>query len=272
MAFADYDAYIDALDDFAAAEFVTFNLANQGSRFISLSELILPTPPVPTTSIALDKSNIRAINGYVPNGGSGRLSILGGRMSASTFSGTALIVVDILNISGGMNATLTTAQTTNIPTAALTRYTSGDGVHAGLIVHNSSIGTTVTTVTCQYTNQNGTSSRTTTEISFGGANLANNPGNLYRLPLQAGDTGVRSVESVTLAGSTGAAGNFGVVLYKPLAMLFANDVEGANAIDCVSSGRMVGQFNEVLDDACLGLIGISPQGQNIYGCVFLGEA
>jgi hypothetical protein len=271
VAFADFDAYIAALRLNVAADFQQAAVAGfTAARLGDLSRTFVPTPAVPTTSVALDSGSDRAINGAVPNAGAGRLSILAGRINPGGASGVALMLVDILNISGGLNASLTTAQTTNLPTAALTRYTSGEGVHAALMVH-ATVGGTATTVTCSYTNQSGTSGQTTTATTFGGSGLTA-AGTLVRLPLQAGDTGVQSVESVTLAGTTGTAGNFGVVLYKPLAFIFANDVEGANITDNVSTGRMVGQFNEVLDDACLSCFAVMAVAQTVSGAILLGEA
>jgi hypothetical protein len=82
---------------------------------------------------------------------------------------------------------------------------------------------------------------------------------------------MRSVESINISATTGIAGDIGIVMYKPLAMFFANDVEGANIIDCVSTGRMAGQFNEVLDDACLSVFAIMPTQQAVSGAILLGE-
>jgi hypothetical protein len=90
--------------------------------------------------------------------------------------------------------------------------------------------------------------------------------------LQDADTGIRSVESVTLAGTTASAGSFGVVLFKPLVMVMVNDMEGATSVDNVSSGRMVGQFAEVLDNACLSLFATTASTQSVSGVILLGEA
>ena len=69
-----------------------------------------------------------------------------------------------------------------------------------------------------YTNQVGTGSRTSatvaTTASMGNARSAV-LGSLW-VPLQAGDTGVRSIESMTLSSGT-ATGNLNVCLMKPLA-------------------------------------------------------
>lgn len=270
MPLADYDAYVDALRQNLAADFQT-SVATPVStaRFGDLSRILLPTPVTPTASVALSKSSDRAINSPVPNASAGRMSILGARVNPSGTAGVALMLVDMLNISGGLDATLATAQTTNLPTAALTRYTSGEGVHAALIVH-ATVGGTGVTVTASYTNQAGTPGRTTTAVIFGGSGQTS-AGTMMRLALQAGDTGVRSVESVTLSATTGTAGNFGVVLYRPLAMMMVNDVEGANVLDNVSSGRMVGQFAEVANDACLSCFAVMASAQALAGAILLAE-
>lgn len=271
MAFADYDAYIDALRANIAADFqMGTSPGGAGTTFCAYGPLFVPAPAIPTASVALDNTSAFAINGSVPNAGAGRQSILAGRLNPSGVGGVGLMLVDILNMSGGLNATTVGAQSTNLPTAALTRYTNGEGVHAALIIH-ATIGNTATTVTVSYTNQSGTSGRTSTAVAFGSTPRLLT--SLVRIPLEGADTGVRSVESVSLAATTGGVGNFGVVLYKPLAMMFINDIEGANVIDCVSSGRMVGQFNEVLDDACLSVFGqASTTNQAVSGFVLLGEA
>jgi hypothetical protein len=271
MAFADYDAYLAALRLNSAADFqMSGNAATAVARFSNLSRLFVPAPAAPTASVALDKDSVQAMNGTVPNAGAGQLSILAARLNPSGTSGVAVMLVDILNISGGLDATSTAAQTTNLPTAALTRYTSGVGVHAALVVHTQ-LGTAATTFTCSYTNQAGTPGQVSLASPIGGTGFRE-VGFLARIPLAAGDTGIRAVASVTLAASTTTIGNFGVILYKPLALILANDVEGANVIDCVSSGRMVGQLNEVLDDACLSCFGIMAANQAITGSILLGEA
>jgi hypothetical protein len=272
VAFADYDAYLAALNlqNFATAETTAVNTANAAQRMYNLSRVLAPTPTVPTASVAYTKSSDLAINAFVPDAGAGRLSILGGAVSTSLAAATGVMVVDILNMSGGLDGTSTAAQTTNLPTAALTRYTNGVGVHAALVMHTA-VGATATTVTCSYTNSDGTSGRTTTASIFGGSTY-NAVGMMLRLPLQAGDIGMRSIESVTLAASTGTIGNFGVVMYKPLAMLLGLNGEAVTEMDCVSTGRMVGQFNEVLDNACLSVFSMNTASQFVNATVQLGEA
>ncbi len=128
--------------------------------------------------------------------------------------GGTITICDRLSHQGGLSGTSILAQTTNLPTAALTRYTTGEGVMMAAEIYTA-IGTTATTITTSYTNQAGTSGRTSVETVFGGT--ANREvARFIPLSLAAGDTGVRAVASATLAASTLTAGAFGITLYKPL--------------------------------------------------------
>ena len=94
------------------------------------------------------------------------------------------------------------------------------------------------------------------------------------LPLQAGDTGVKSVESVTLAATTGTAGNLGVLLFKPLTMLWSTTFDASSMVDAVSTGGMVGTFNEIVDDACLSVFTVVNNGGQMapFGSILTAEA
>ena len=270
MALTDYDEYVAKLKENRAADFQMSAAFGTIGRLCFASRVFLPAPAIPTTSIALDKTSDHSI-GPMPAVGSGRLTIMGARLNPSSIGGQAVILGDMLNVSGGLSGIVTTAQTTNLPTAALTRFTSGEGVMVGLCIW-SNIGSTATTVTISYTNQAGTSGKISTATQIGGSNVANAAGRIIPIPLAAGDTGVRSVESVTLAATTGTAGNFGVCLFKPLAIMAMNDWQGAHAIDAVSSGGFVGALAEVHPDACLSVFGIGNVSQAVGGAILLAEA
>jgi hypothetical protein len=195
---------------------------------------------------------------------------LGGRFNTSTFGAGGMLLVDLLNVSGGLNATLTTAQTTNLPTAALTRYTSGEGVMAGIVVYTQ-IGSTATTATISYTNSAGTSGRTSTATSFGGSGFRE-VGVLLPIPLQAGDTGIRSIESVTVTATTATAGNFGVCLFKPLAMISLESATGAMPLDSVSTGCIIGSLAEIDPNACLAISVFSAVSTSLTGALILSES
>lgn len=133
------------------------------------------------------------------------------QISVSLQQSAYIIVADRLVESGGLSGTVTTPQSVDTP--SLTRYTNGVGVVPFLEIYTT-VGTTGTIATVSYTNQSGTSGRIG-YAGIGGTGFNAAQRSLV-INLQAGDSGVRSVESVTLAGSTGTVGNFGVTLAKPL--------------------------------------------------------
>lgn len=162
-------------------------------------------------------------------------------------SGGTTFVLDRLSHQGGLSGNVATTQTTNLPTAALTRYTSGVGVFAFLEVF-SSVGVTATTFSVSYTNSAGVSGRVS-PASTVGATGTNATGTFIPIPLQVGDVGVRSVESVTLAGATGTAGNIGIVLAKPLITISTCDESYQFVMDQVK--HMGACFEPIAADACL---------------------
>lgn len=110
-------------------------------------------------------------------------------------------------------------------TLTLPRYTSGAGVKCMAVVTTPM--SLNANVTISYTNQDGVSGRTSTFqlqaastvggiISNANSSNAGGRGSPF-VPLQNGDTGIRSIESVTHASSAG--GFYALVLVKPLAGL-----------------------------------------------------
>lgn len=176
------------------------------------------------------------------------------------FPGTWLLC-DRLSHQSGLDGTVTTAQTTNLPTAALTRYTDGVGVMALLEVYTQ-IGATATTVTCEYTNDAGTTGRVSPAIGGFGNTNQRETSRAWILPLQQGDRGVRAVASVTLAASTGTAGNFGVTLFRPLVAIPASRMgqQGGQGGTTTEQDALVSggcQLAPILSDACLFWLHIS---------------
>lgn len=117
-----------------------------------------------------------------------------------------------------------TAPQTMDNTQSLPRYSSGEGVQAFCVVQVPQTASATATVTLSYTNSAGVSGRTSTFGIFGSANIgslcniANTSGVASALtpfiPLQSGDKGIRSIESVSV--STGIGGFINIVLCKPI--------------------------------------------------------
>jgi hypothetical protein len=105
----------------------------------------------------------------------------------------------------------------------------------------------VATVTASYTNSAGVAGRTATLV--GGLPASSIAGRTFQMSLQSGDTGVQSVQSVTLGSSSGTAGAFGMVLRRGL--VFGN-VSVANT--GWTQGYAETDLQIVQDDACIEVI------------------
>lgn len=218
----------------------------QTGRLASLWTIIGRSAGAAPTTAAVPSRTIAGALGQ--SNANGDLYYAGGRMpnAAVPTQGGAYILFDRLSHQGGLSGTAAGAQTTNLPTAALTRYTDGVGVMAFVEIYTT-IGTTATTFTVSYTNQAGTGGRTSTAVSIG-ATFFREAGLLIPIAIDPADTGVRSVESLTLAGTTGTVGNFGITLARPLAIL-PTGLGGTDDIDMIVGGARMTE--KIQDDACL---------------------
>lgn len=155
----------------------------------------------------------------------GRTKWLVGMMFAQALgSNGPYFVVDRLADIGGLDGTVTTAQ--NTTSLAVSRYTNGLGNEIWVEIYTL-IGATTRTITATYTDD-GNVSRTTDAVTIGNTNFRE-VGRFIRLPLHPSSNGVKSVQSVILSGTTGTAGNFGVTIVHPIAMLESPVTPGATA-------------------------------------------
>lgn len=146
-----------------------------------------------------------------------------------------LLLCDRLWHNSGVVVTTTTAQTVNSvawPARDLTGTTDGAGVYIGLEIVTAT-GAGAATPSISYTNSANTSGRTSTTVDTYAASSA--AGMFYRLGLQAGDVGVRSIQSVTL-GVSMTSGSISLVAYRILAMLELPAAGIPNAVDALTSG------------------------------------
>lgn len=206
-----------------------------------------PFAGVAPTTAAVPARNIAGAVGQ-ENGGANALRLPAIDVASAWGAGpNILMLCDRLSHQGGLSGTVTSAQTTNLPTAALTRYTSGVGVMCMLEIYTT-IGATATTVATSYTDQGGTTGQVSPLTLFGG-NGWRDAGRGILIPCAVGDTGFRAVASVTVTVSTGTAGNFGVTLFKPL--LYLPIPVGQAYLASPPLGTLGGGLPEILDDACL---------------------
>lgn len=214
------------------------------------------TPPISVA--APDKSTTGAIP-YTNPGGGRQLWVAGveGFMSQQC---VGILYDRLLHISG-LSGTVTTAQTVG---GTLTRNTSGEGNQIWVEIY-SQIGSTATTITASYTNQAGTSGRTTQAVAIGGTNNREVT-RIIPLTLQAGDTGVQVPASVTLAATTGTAGNFGITIARPLC-IFNNENAGASFMRDFLAGMPASP--ELVADMCLAVAVQMGNPAAVQGMTFL---
>lgn len=138
------------------------------------------------------------------------------------FSGAAttslfLSLLDVLWVNTGLVVTTLTAQAitpASLPARDQVGTSNGEGVSAGILVTTATTNAgAITNTTISYTNQSGTAGKTGTISSFPATAVA---GTLVPFQLATGDTGIRSVQSVTL-GTSYAAGAISLVLFKIVA-------------------------------------------------------
>lgn len=163
---------------------------------------------------------------------------------------TDLILYDRLLHQSNLSGTTTGAQNVqNGSGVTLTRHTAGVGNEIWMEIYGTAIGGTPQTVTCSYTNQAGTSGRTTQAVPVAAALATGAIKSILevcRLPLQAGDTGVQSVETLTLSGSTGTAGVMGVTIANRIAEIEVRDSVAIADFTYGDAGTIV-----IADNACL---------------------
>jgi len=146
-------------------------------------------------------------------------------------------------------------------TLPLPRYADGAGVQMMAVTISSRTGGQQFTVS--YTNQDGVSGRTSQVMT---QNTAAAPGSVCTsatatagsagafIGLQYGDTGVRSVESVTMLGAD--TGFFSIVLVRPVAYSVLRSIDAVYEKDLLI---MANEIPEVKDNAYLSLV-VLPRG------------
>lgn len=112
---------------------------------------------------------------------------------------------------------------------------------------NVAVSATATTIAVAYTNEAGTTGRTTgaTATLSGFATRR-----LIRMPLQAGDKGVQKIESVTVGGTVASTGSFNVIVARRVAS-FGGRVANYNDI----RGWDTTGGPEIFADSALWLVG-----------------
>ena len=228
-----------------------------------------PGNPVPNYYIGAANTFVplkRSTDGGLDHGGN--VNVLGHKkhlrklMAMAPLSASAnpltMLLMDYLGFYGFIDESVLDEQFMD-NTKSITRYTDGAGVQMMAIVVAGQTGGQ--TFSVKYVNQNGETDRIsqtvlmTTQATNGTVLTSMPSGNAAYagpfIPLQRGDTGVRSVQSVTIGGS-GDVGLFALVLCKPLATLDIRGIDAPTEIDYLTDCGC--SMPEIKDDAYLNFI------------------
>lgn len=171
------------------------------------------------------------------------------RLSAAATVAGKLILIDRLWHNSGLVVTTTTGQTINSvtwPARDRNGATAGTGINVAIEVSTATTNASpVTNTTLTYTNDAGTGSRTATISSFPATAVG---GSFIPFQWNAGDTGIRSIQTCTLGTSYGA-GAIHLVAYRVIAELPCTLGNAGQAIDAVTGG-----FPQLFDNSVLQLI------------------
>ncbi len=157
-----------------------------------------------------------------------------------------------------------------IQTISLPRYEDGNGVMAMFIATNPYVGGAIFNI--NYTNQDGVSGRQSIPVT---TNTLANIGNILTsgttsvnngpfIPLKTGDSGIRSIESITFQAPNGGLGC--LVLVKPLATVMCREITAFNETDFAFD---MPSLPQIKDGAYLNMI-CMPNG-NMAAVPIIGE-
>lgn len=157
------------------------------------------------------------------------------RLAAQATVPGTLMLCDRLWHNSGFTITSTAAQTINSaawPARSADATVNGESVLLGVEI-STATGAGVPTITVSYTNQAGTAGKSGVNSTATVASSA--IGAFYPIGLAAGDTGVRSVQTLTL-NATWTSGVMHLVAYRVLARLDITAAHTPNSIDAITGG------------------------------------
>lgn len=258
MAITTEDLLLSALGNNSKAQsfgWTKSSLTTSGNVWNSLwrTGSVPAAPSIPTTAAILTNSTAGSVAPFTnPSGGEKTYVAVASAYNGN--GGADYVHCDRLAHMGGLSGTVTTAQTVSVD---VTGTTSNINNRRGKTDYSevtwwfevyTAIGATPTTATVSYTNGAGTSGLTSPSITIGASLPA---GRLVQI-LGIGGEAIQSIQTITLAASTGTAGNFGITARRPL---FTVSTGGANAAT-KSDWAMLG-FPAIEDSACIEVIMVS---------------
>lgn len=186
------------------------------------------------------------------NSTSGLSSYLARANLCCSNAASEILVHDRLAHMGGLNGTLTTAQTAGVDCTVTTSNMAnriGNSDYSGIqwwLEWYTATGSTAVTATVTYTNGSGVSGKTTT-VAMAATVAASR-----MLPIiGASNEPIQSIQSVTLSATTGTAGSFGVTATRFISSLILPVANFTSVADWAGLG-----LPQVPDSACLMIVQI----------------
>lgn len=178
------------------------------------------TAPAGTPGVAYSNAGIN-----FANTGSIRKFLYQISAGSAQINASHIMLVDRLVGVGGIAVNSTGNKTVN--STALTRYTSGESIQAFIEV--STAGTTTAPIVslASYTNSDGTPGRVGGTITFPTTTFAAG-GLVGPMPLQVGDYGIKSVETLNVATAGGGSGVVSIILVKSLGEISVDGTRAGN--------------------------------------------
>jgi hypothetical protein len=200
---------------------------------------IAPTPGISGTALTTYLGQIPFTNPSV-----GQTTYVARFIAAPVGQTGTVLLADRLWHNSGITITSTAAQTINsVAFPARDENGSTDGVSVLLGVEvSTATGAGTPTITVSYTNSAGIGSRTGTNAVATNATSA--IGTFYPIALQAGDVGVRSVQSITLS-ATWTSGTIHLVAYRVISSVQCSISGVAQAVDVLTGGMPIMYNNSV---------------------------
>ena len=180
--------------------------------------------------------------------------------SVATAAPLTLLLLDYIGFYGFIDESVAGEEQLLDNTVAPTRHTTAKNVQMMAVVVAAQAGGQSFQV--RYTNQDGVPDRVsqtctmTTQVVNGTILTSLPAGSGYAgpfIPLQIGDTGVQSVQGVTING-VGDVGLFSLVLVKPIATMDLRGIGAPTEIDYFTDCG--GSMPEIADDAYLNFVGL----------------
>jgi hypothetical protein len=205
-----------------------------------------------------------------PDPGGVNTHIAGVRSSATTGQdpATPIIIADRLWHNSGLVLTVATAQTINSvawPARDINQSTNGEGVYIGFEL-STTVGTGTPTFSMSYTNSAGVAGRTSTNITT--VTSTSTTTAFYVMGLEAGDTGVRSIQSFTIS-ATMSYGVAHLVAFRPLTFTQAYMVQGHYGQGWEDAFNL--GMPQVFPDSCLMMLGARMNQMSCYGKIDLTQ-